>query len=165
MQQPEDLWGSVWLVSPFTKSRTFSLLGELSPGAPAGGPARGMYRCWSHAGVRVTCPRKLRKEADAWLCVRAVLRCNHILASLTFLFSGMIQDVYILTFPSDGHTYLCGHFGERFFSDSPVYRLFLRFYGAVPCFSRISETDMFLLFSYGGRTAETAHRVVGSARR
>lgn len=65
---------------------------------------------------------------------KVVIRYKYIISTLTFLFSDMINDMYILTFSSNGHMYPCGHFGERFFLDSPIYRIFILFYCVVPCF-------------------------------
>lgn len=79
---------------------------------------------------------------------------------LTFWFSDVTADVHILTLSSNGHRCPCGHFGGSFFLDSPIYRHFLCFYGAIPCFSQLAETNVFLLFSYGRMTAKIAHWAV-----
>lgn len=81
----------------------------------------------------MTCPRNLRNKANKLLSFKVVIQYEYIISVLTFLFSDMINNMYILTFSSNGHMYPCEHFGEVFL-DSPVYRIFILFYCVVPCF-------------------------------
>lgn len=84
--------------------------------------------------IYMTCPRSLRNTANKLLYFKVVIQYRYIISVLTFLFSDVINDMYILTFSSNGHMYLCGPSGERFFLDSPIYRIFILFYCVVPCF-------------------------------
>ena len=81
----------------------------------------------------MTSESNLRNKANKLLSFKVVIQYKYIISILTFLFSDMINNMYILTFSSNGHMYPCEHFIERFSWTLPFIESLYSF-TVVPCF-------------------------------